>query len=67
MIDIGLIVAHPDLDGVTESLANSTTLLVEKTVEGDVYLGQFDFTRKTPAGLFDRSSSEQAAVITLNG
>ncbi len=67
MIDIGLIVAHPDLDGVTESLANSTTLLVEKTVEGDVYLGQFDFTRKTPAGLFDRPSSEQAAVITLNG
>lgn len=67
MIDIGLIIAHPDLDGVTESLANSTTLLVEKTVEGDVYLGQFDFTRKTPARLFDGPTSEKPAVISLNG
>jgi hypothetical protein len=67
LIDIGLIIAHPELDGVTESLANSTTLLVEKTVEGDVYLGKFDFSRKKPAGLFDTPEPERAAVITLDG
>ncbi|HAE37129.1 MAG TPA: hypothetical protein DCG57_00645, partial [Candidatus Riflebacteria bacterium] len=30
-LDLSLIIAHPELDGVTESLRNTTTLLVEKT------------------------------------
>jgi energy-coupling factor transporter ATP-binding protein EcfA2 len=65
-IELTLIVAHPELDGVTESLENTTTLLVEKTGEGDVYLGNFDFSRKKPqGGLFDEPTPDPDAIISI--
>ncbi|MFZ5953365.1 MAG: SbcC/MukB-like Walker B domain-containing protein [Candidatus Rifleibacteriota bacterium] len=65
-IELTLIVAHPELDGVTESMANTTTLLVEKTAEGDVFLGNFDFSRKKPqAELFDEPAPDPDAIISV--
>lgn len=65
-IELTLIVAHPELDGVTESLTNTTTLLVEKTAEGDVFLGNFDFSRKkADTSLFDEPAPEPEAIISL--
>ncbi len=64
-LDLSLIIAHPELDGVTESMSNTTTLLVEKTHAGDIYLGQYDFSQKKTCGLFDDPAPEAEAVISL--
>jgi|GEM_PF-3434248 energy-coupling factor transporter ATP-binding protein EcfA2 len=65
-LGLNLVVAHPDLDGVTDKLARTTTLLVEKTAAGDVYIGEYVFSRKKPAGLFDEAPEEASAEIRIN-
>jgi energy-coupling factor transporter ATP-binding protein EcfA2 len=62
-LGLNLVVAHPDLDGVTDKLERTTTLLVEKTAAGDVYVGEYVFSRKKPAGLFDEAPEEPSAEI----
>lgn len=42
---VDLIVATPELDGLTPALASSTTLLVEKTAEGDVFVRPYEWNR----------------------
>ena len=49
---IDLVVATPEMDGVTESLRSSTTVLVEKTATNDVFLWDARF-RKAQADLFE--------------
>lgn len=66
-LDLCLIVAHPELDGVTEALGNTTTLLVEKTQEGDIYLGKCDYSRKIPQNLFSAPEIEPEAIIRVDG
>ncbi len=65
-LGLNLVVAHPDLDGVTDKLERTTTLLVEKTAAGDVYIGEYVFSRKKPAGLFDEPQEEAVAEIRIN-
>jgi recombinational DNA repair ATPase RecF len=65
-LGLNLVVAHPDLDGVTDKLARTTTLLVEKTAAGDIYVGEYVFSRKEPAGLFDEPAEEEAAEIRIS-
>lgn len=65
-LGLNLVVAHPDLDGVTDKLERTTTLLVEKTAAGDVYVGEYVFSRKKPAGLFDEAPEEPSAEIRIN-
>ncbi|PKL39284.1 MAG: hypothetical protein CVV41_21775 [Candidatus Riflebacteria bacterium HGW-Riflebacteria-1] len=65
-LDLCLIIAHPELDGVTEAMSNTTTLLVEKTHAGDIYLGKCDFTQKKPQGLFDEPPPPPDAVISTH-
>lgn len=65
-LGLNLVVAHPDLDGVTDKLERTTTLLVEKTAAGDVYVGEYVFSRKKPAGLFDEPQEEAVAEIRIN-
>ncbi|MDF1565856.1 MAG: SbcC/MukB-like Walker B domain-containing protein [Deltaproteobacteria bacterium] len=54
---ITLVVATPELDGISEALDRSTTLLVEKSPEGDVFLHDYRFARKTET-LFERALPE---------
>jgi hypothetical protein len=42
---IDLIVATPELDGVTPALASSSTLFIEKTPEQDVYVSDYQWQR----------------------
>lgn len=42
---VNLVVATPELDGLTPALAASTTLLIEKNAEGDVFVQPFPWTR----------------------
>lgn len=65
-LGLNLVIAHPELDGVTDALSKSTTLLVDKTVHGDVYLGSYDLCVKAPRGLFDEPDSPEPAVISLS-
>lgn len=65
-LGLNLVVAHPDLDGVTDKLERTTTLLVEKTETGDVYVKEYVFTRKKPTGLFDDVQEESPAEIRIN-
>src|SRR5579875_1487501 len=60
-----LIVATPELDGVTPSLAESTTLLVEKSLEGDVFVSDFHWRRQEQLSLFEPTDNgdEQNYVI----
>lgn len=59
-----LIVAHPDLDGVTEAMRRSTTILIEKTPNGDVYLGDFHWALPEAQGdLFAERQPRPPAVI----
>jgi Putative exonuclease SbcCD, C subunit/P-loop containing region of AAA domain len=54
-VGVDLIVATPELDGVTPALAASSTLFIEKTPEQDVFISDFHWQRpaEQPA-LFDR-------------
>ena len=52
-LDLGLVVASPDLDGTSEALAQATTLLVERGPAGDVHVFPFHLARgPAQAGLF---------------
>ena len=42
---VDLVVATPELDGLTPALAASTTLLIEKTADGDVFVRPFPWER----------------------
>jgi hypothetical protein len=42
---VDLIVATPELDGVTPALASSSTLFIEKTPEQDVYVSDYQWQR----------------------
>jgi len=49
---IALVVATPEVDGVTEALPSSTTVLIEKTPEADIFLFDLHYRQKSPT-LFD--------------
>lgn len=52
---VDLVVATPELDGVTPALAASSTLFVEKTPEQDVFVSDYHWERPdAQLGLFDR-------------
>jgi len=52
---VDLVVATPELDGLTPALQASSTLFIEKTQEGDVFLSDYHWERPSPqAGLFDK-------------
>ena len=67
-IGLNLVIAHPDLDGVTRKLAKATTLLVEKTPAGDIYLGEYRYSRRDQqqVDLFSEPEPEAAAEIIIN-
>jgi DNA repair exonuclease SbcCD ATPase subunit len=52
---VDFIVATPELDGVTPALQASTTLLIEKTPEQDVFVSDFHWQRpEAQASLFEK-------------
>ena len=59
---IELIVATPEMDGVTEALASSTTILIEKTPANDVFLTDVRY-RSTRESLFDAPEPEAASFV----
>jgi len=52
---VDFIVATPELDGVTPALQASSTLLIEKTPEQDVFVSDFHWQRpEAQASLFEK-------------
>jgi len=63
---VDLIVATPELDGVTPALAASSTLFVEKTAEQDVFVSDYHWERPgVQPGLFDRPAEPNEADLVL--
>ncbi len=63
---VDLIVATPELDGVTPALAASSTLFVEKTAEQEVFLSDYHWSRPGPQpGLFDQPAEPAEADLEL--
>jgi putative exonuclease SbcCD C subunit/AAA domain-containing protein len=63
---VDLIVATPELDGVTPALAASSTLFLEKTAEQDVYVSDYHWERPdVQPGLFDRPGEPTDAELVL--
>ncbi len=63
---VDLIVATPELDGVTPALAASSTLFIEKTAEQDVFISDFHWARPdAQAALFERPAEPAAAELLL--
>lgn len=60
-VGVDLFVATPELDGVTPSLAASTTLLIEKTPKLDVFVSDYQWERgpqQISLGGLDKKASE---------
>jgi DNA repair exonuclease SbcCD ATPase subunit len=63
---VDLIVATPELDGVSPALRASSTLFIEKTPEQDVYVSDYHWQRPdAQAGLFDREPGLKEEDLTL--
>src|SRR6266850_4732201 len=64
--NIDLIVATPELDGVTPALAASSTLFVEKTAEQDVFVSDYHWERPgVQAGLLEPVMQPKEADLVL--
>jgi DNA repair exonuclease SbcCD ATPase subunit len=65
-VGVDLVVATPELDGVTPALAASSTLFIEKTQEQDVFISDYHWQRPSaqPA-LFDRPAEPSEAELLL--
>jgi hypothetical protein len=57
---VDLIVATPELDGVTPALAASSTLFIEKTPDQDVFVSDYHWTRPAPQGALFEQPAEPA-------
>lgn len=65
---VDLIVATPELDGLTPALAASSTLFIEKTPEQDVFVSDFHWERPgAQQGLFERGEAEPAESAMVLG
>lgn len=66
-VGVDLVVATPELDGVTPALAASSTLFIEKTPEQDVFVSDYHWQRPSaqPA-LFDRPAEPSEAELLLS-
>jgi hypothetical protein len=63
---VDLIVATPELDGVTPSLAASSTLFIEKTPEQDIYVSDYQWQRPGPqADLFTAPAEPAETDLVL--
>lgn len=63
---VDLIVATPELDGVTPALAASSTLFIEKTPEQDVFVSDYHWERPgAQPGLFERPAEPSEADLVL--
>lgn len=63
---VDLIVATPELDGVTPALAASSTLFIEKTAEQDVFVSDYHWERPAAqAVLFERQVEPDEADLVL--
>ncbi len=61
---IDLVVATPEVDGVTEALPSSTTVLIEKTPEADIFLFDLHYRQKVP-DLFDSGKDPQPEELVV--
>lgn len=65
-VGVDLIVATPELDGVTPALAASSTLFIEKTAEQDVFVSDYHWERPgAQPGLFDRPAEADETGLVL--
>lgn len=66
--EIDLVVATPDLDGVSTAVDSSTTLLIERSPNGDIFLHDYRF-RKKEATLFEAPTPppEELVIGVRNG
>jgi hypothetical protein len=63
---VDLIVATPELDGVTPALEASSTLFIEKNAELDVFIRDFHWERPpVQPGLFDRPAEPSDGELVL--
>jgi DNA repair exonuclease SbcCD ATPase subunit len=63
---VDLIVATPELDGVSPALRASSTLFIEKTPEQDVFVSDYHWQRPdAQAGLFDREPDPKEEDLIL--
>ena len=63
---VDLIVATPELDGVTPALAASSTLFIEKTSEQDVFVSDYHWSRPGPQpSLFEQAAEPAEADLVL--
>ena len=64
---VDLVVATPELDGVTPALAASSTLFIEKTPEQDVFVSDYHWQRpRAQPALFDRPTEPSEAELLLS-
>ena len=65
---IDLIIATPELDGVTPALAASSTLFIQKTPEQDVFVSDYHWERPdAQQALFDRPAEPTESDLELGG
>ncbi|MDD5306008.1 MAG: SbcC/MukB-like Walker B domain-containing protein [Deltaproteobacteria bacterium] len=63
---VNLIVATPELDGMTPALAASSTLFIEKTAEQDIFVSDYHWERPAAqASLFERQAEPDEADLVL--
>ena len=63
---VDLIVATPELDGVTPALAASSTLFVEKNSEQDIFISDYHWSRPAPQpSLFEPAAETAEADLVL--
>ncbi len=65
-LGIALVVATPEMDGVTEAMRSSTTLLLEKNDQNEVFIGNFAWESKDGVQLdiFTQKAGTDAFTVT---
>jgi uncharacterized protein YPO0396 len=65
-LGISLVVATPEMDGVTEAMRSSTTLLLEKNDQNEVYIGNFAWESKegVQMDIFTQKAGAEAYTVS---
>jgi len=68
-LGIYLIIATPEMDGVTEAMRESTTLLLEKNEKNEVFVGNFvwESDEGVQLDIFAKNKKEENFEISVGG
>ena len=64
-LGLSLVIATPEMDGVTEAMRESTTLLLEKNANNEIFIGNFVWESQEgqQMGIFNQNDKEESFTI----